>query len=187
MKYYLGLVHYPIKNKRGETVTTSVTNLDIHDISRSCRTFGIKKYFLVTPLETQRNLVNEILGHWEQDFANEYNPDRFEALSRAKAVDSVQMAIDEITAKEGQKPLVVVTGANFQTYDGDTSELTKRVERENIPCLILFGTGWGLHDDVVNMADFKLYPIYSQIEGYNHLSVRSAVAIYLDRLFGVRK
>jgi hypothetical protein len=185
MNFYLGLVHYPIKNKIGETVTTSVTNLDIHDISRSCRTFGIKKYFLITPLEIQRNLVNGILGHWEQDFANEYNPDRFEALSRAVAIENVQIAIDEIEKIEGKKPLIVVTGANFLTYDGDTSELTKKAERENIPCFLLFGTGWGLHEDVLNMSDFKLTPILSQkSDGYNHLSVRSAVAIYLDRLFG---
>jgi hypothetical protein len=184
MKYYLGLVHYPIRNKKGETVTTSVTNLDIHDISRSCRTFGIKKYFLVTPLEIQRKLVNDILGHWEQDFANDYNPDRFEALSKACAIESVQKAIDNIKEIEGVEPLIVVTGANFKEYDGDTSSLTKRVEKENIPCLILFGTGWGLHEDVLNLAHFKLTPILSIVEGYNHLSVRSAVAIYLDRLFG---
>jgi hypothetical protein len=184
MKYYLGLVHYPIRNKLGETVTTSVTNLDIHDISRSCRTFGIKKYFLITPLEIQRKLVNDILGHWEQDFANEYNPDRFEALSKAMAIESVELAINDIEKIEGKKPLIVVTGANFKSYDGDTSELTKRVEKENIPCLILFGTGWGLHENVLDMAHFKLNPIVSSVEGYNHLSVRSAVAIYLDRLFG---
>jgi len=186
MNYYLGLVHYPIKNKKGETVTTSVTNLDIHDISRSCRTFGIKKYFLVTPLEIQRKLVNDILGHWEQDFANEYNPDRFEALGKAMAIESVGRAVEEIEKLEGKRPLLVVTGANFKSYDGDTSELTKRVEKESIPCLILFGTGWGLHEDVLNMAHFKLNPIYSKVDGYNHLSVRSAVAIYLDRLFGNR-
>lgn len=184
MKYYLGLVHYPIRNKRGETVTTSVTNLDIHDISRSCRTFGIERYFLITPLETQRELVNEILGHWEQDHASEYNPDRHEALSRARAVESVQVAINNVKESEGIEPLIVVTGANFKSYDGGTSELTKRVEKENIPCLILFGTGWGLHEDVLNMAHFKLSPIVANNNEYNHLSVRSAVAIYLDRLFG---
>ena len=62
MNLYLGLVHYPIKNKLGELVTTSVTNLDIHDISRSCSTFGVKKYFLITPLNLQRELVDSILG-----------------------------------------------------------------------------------------------------------------------------
>ncbi len=184
MKFYLGLVHYPIVNKNGELVTTSVTNLDIHDISRSCRTFGVKKYFLITPLEIQRRLVNEILGHWEQDHANSYNPDRYEALGRAQAVQSVNEAIIKIEEIEGVRPFIVVTGANFKVADGGTSELTKRLEKENIPCLILFGTGWGLHKDVLEIADFKLEPISTKNSEYNHLSVRSAVAIYLDRLFG---
>lgn len=185
MRVYLGLVHHPIKNKLGELVTTSVTNLDIHDISRSCRTFGIKKYFLVTPFDAQRELVDSILGHWEQDHANAFNPDRQDALAIARAVDSIETAIDQITEIEGQKPLIVVTGANFESFDGDVKELTKKLEVLNMPCFLLFGTGWGLHPIALEKADFKLSPIISKnSDGYNHLSVRSAVAIYLDRMFG---
>jgi hypothetical protein len=185
MKIYLGLVHHPIKNKLGELVTTSVTNLDIHDISRSCRTFGVINYFIITPLMAQKELVETILGHWEQDHANSFNPDRQDALSIARCVNSVDNAILEITKLEKQKPFVVVTGANFENHSGDVSQLTKKLEVGNMPCLLLFGTGWGLHSSVLDMADFKLSPIVSKnSDGYNHLSVRSAVAIYLDRLFG---
>lgn len=185
MKLYLGLVHHPIRNKLGELVTTSVTNLDIHDISRSCRTFGVQKYFIVTPFEAQQVLVNSILGHWEQDFANAYNPDRQDALSIARVADSIDTAIAEITAIEGKKPLIVVTGANFDSFDGDTHALTKKLEALNMPCFLLFGTGWGLHPIALEKAEYKLSPIVSKnSDGYNHLSVRSAVAIYLDRLFG---
>jgi len=185
MNYYLGLVHSPIRNKVGEKVTTSVTNLDIHDISRSSRTFGIKKYFIITPLELQKKLVDEILGHWEEDKANSYNPDRSEALKRALTIESVEKAIAHIEQIEGKRPLVVVTGANFKKFSGTALELTKKIKEENIPCLLLFGTGWGLHEEVLNQADFFLSPIVSKVDqDYNHLSVRSAVAIYLDRLFG---
>lgn len=185
MKLYLGLVHHPIKNKLGELVTTSVTNLDIHDISRSCRTFGVKKYFIITPFEAQKTLVDSILGHWEQDVANAYNPDRQDALSIARAVDSIETAVSQITELEGQRPLIAVTGANFETFDGDVKELTKKLEVLNMPCFLLFGTGWGLHPIALEKAEFKLSPIISKnSDGYNHLSVRSAVAIYLDRLFG---
>lgn len=185
MKLYLGLVHHPIKNKLGEMVTTSVTNLDIHDIARSCRTFGVKKYFLVTPFVAQRELVDSILGHWEGDVANAYNPDRQDALSIARAVDSIETAIAQITEIEGQAPLIAVTGANFDSFDGDASQLTKKLELGNMPCFLLFGTGWGLHPIALEKADFKLSPIVSKnSDGYNHLSVRSAVAIYLDRMLG---
>ena len=52
------------------------------------------------------------------------------------------------------------------------------------PLLMLFGTGWGLTKEVKAEADFRLEPIEGK--GYNHLSVRSAVAIILDRLLGER-
>lgn len=185
MRLYLGLVHHPIKNKLGDLVTTSVTNLDIHDIARSCRTFGVKKYFIVTPINAQRELVDSILGHWEQDKANAYNPDRQDALAIAQSVVSIEEAIAKITELEGQAPMIAVTGANFDSFDGDVSQLTKKIEGSNMPCFLLFGTGWGLHPIALEKADFKLSPIISKnSDGYNHLSVRSAVAIYLDRLFG---
>lgn len=185
MKVYLALVHYPIRNKRNERVHTSVTNLDIHDIARSCRTFGVSKYFIVTPIAPQQELVREILGHWREDQANEYNPDRQEALSYATVVDSVEVAMGDIEKAEGVRPFLVSTGANFEEADGGPLELTKRANEANIPILILFGTGWGLHEELLSQCQFRLLPIKSKENtGYNHLSVRSAVAIYLDRLLG---
>lgn len=55
MRLFLGLVHYPIKNKSGEIITTSVTNMDIHDISRSCRTFGVERYYIISPLKAKKS------------------------------------------------------------------------------------------------------------------------------------
>lgn len=184
-KLYVGLVHHPINNKRGEVVTTSVTNLDIHDISRSCRTFGVANYFLVTPLKAQHELVQRILGHWEEDKASAYNPDRQSALSIARLVDSVEEAVERISELEGQRPKIIVTGANFEKFEGGTDEVKKLLKIDNCPYFLLFGTGWGLHASLVEMADYRLEPLFgAAVDGYNHLSVRSAVAIYLDRLLG---
>lgn len=182
-KIYLALVHHPIRNKRDELVTTSVTNLDIHDISRSCRTFGIQKYYIVTPLEAQHKLVNRILGHWEGDVASAYNPDRQDALGIAQLVNSIDDAVTEIEKSEGEKPLIVATGANFKESDGDSEHLLAHIKKQNKPCLVLFGTGWGLHQTVLDRTDYFLGPIFGYApDGYNHLSVRSAVAIYLSQL-----
>ncbi len=52
--------------------------------------------------------------------------------------------------------------------------------------LLIFGTGWGLAPAVVAEADALLEPIRSAVGDYNHLSVRSACAIALDRLCGAR-
>ncbi len=181
---YLALVHAPIRNKRGEEVVTSVTNLDIHDISRSCKTFGVKQYFLVTPLELQAELITEILGHWKGEEASDYNPDRQNALSLCSQVARIEDAIEKIKEIEGVSPIIVTTGANFKESHGNTSELLKYAQNNQRPIFLLFGTGWGLHEKALKLSEFQLSPIVSlKGGGYNHLSVRSAVAIYLDRLF----
>lgn len=179
---YLGLVHGPVRDKAGSEVTTSVTNLDIHDISRAARTFGFSGYFLITPLKVQHGLVKSILGHWETDKGSLYNPDRSDALALARLVDTADDAKREVEQREGKAPLVVVTGANL-VGDGDESELVRRAELDARPILLLFGTGWGLTASFTAQADFRLGPIVSRAQdGYNHLSVRSAVSIYCDRL-----
>jgi hypothetical protein len=180
---YIGLVHGPIRSKDGKEITTSVTNLDIHDIARTARTFGFKRYFLITPIKNQQAMVKKILGFWEADSGLIYNPDRKNALSEAEVIDSIELAIAEITRLEGQRPLVVVTGANFEKYEGQEKELLAKLKLDGRPMFLLFGTGWGLTASVVEQADFRLEPIFGIAnDGYNHLSVRSAVAIYCDRL-----
>jgi hypothetical protein len=54
------------------------------------------------------------------------------------------------------------------------------------PCLLIFGTAWGLSPALLETADFVLAPIEGPTD-YNHLSVRSAAAIILDRLLGDRE
>ena len=179
---YVGLVHGPVRDKAGSEVTTSVTNLDIHDISRTCRTFGVSQYFLITPLKIQHELVNRILGHWESDKGSLYNPDRSEALAATRLVDSIADARRVVSGREGKEPLVVVTGAQLKG-DGDEMALAQKAILDQTPILLLFGTGWGLLASTTDQADFRLGPITSCArDGYNHLSVRSAVAIYVDRL-----
>ena len=51
------------------------------------------------------------------------------------------------------------------------------------PLLILLGTGWGLADALIPSVSRVLAPIEGTSD-WNHLSVRSAGAILLDRLFG---
>jgi hypothetical protein len=179
---YLGLVHGPVRDKAGSEVTTSVTNLDIHDIARTCRTFGFTRYFIITPLKIQHGLVKEILGHWETDKGTLYNPDRSDALAGVELVDTTAAAAQEVERREGVAPIVVVTGANIRA-DGDEKALVERARLDARPILLLFGTGWGFTASFVESADYRLGPILSHAhDGYNHLSVRSAVAIYGDRL-----
>ena len=96
---YIGLVHYPMYNKHGDVVATAVTNYDIHDISRSSRTYDVKKYFIIHNVENQIQLVTEIMNHWKAGFGSTYNPDRKEAFSIVEICDDIDKAIVEISKK----------------------------------------------------------------------------------------
>lgn len=183
---YVALVHHPVKNKKGETVTTSVTNLDIHDIARSSETFGVRAYFIVTPLVPQHALIQEVLSHWEEDHSSIYNPDRHQALKKIQLTYSLDHARRAIENMDKALPLEVATGANLGGPHIREKELLLALEQQGRPGLLVFGTGHGLCDSVVEECHFRLPPIVALGSSYNHLSVRSAVAIYLDRLFGHR-
>jgi len=51
---------------------------------------------------------------------------------------------------------------------------------------LVLGTAWGLSETFIGDADHVLDPIVGNSE-YNHLSVRSAAAIILDRLMREEK
>jgi tRNA (guanine37-N1)-methyltransferase len=78
------------------------------------------------------------------------------------------------------QPLVISTTARQMNHQISLPEIAGKVSRTQ-PLLLLFGTGFGLTDDVHASADLILKPVQGLTE-YNHLSVRSAVAIILDRI-----
>jgi len=55
--------------------------------------------------------------------------------------------------------------------------------RKGTPCLLVFGTAWGLSESIKRAADYVLDPVKGNTN-YNHLPVRAAAAIILDRLLG---
>ncbi len=187
---YLTLLHTHIRNRHGALVTTAVTNMDLHDISRSARTYGVKSFFLVTPIVDQHELVERILGHWRTEQSKAYHPDRVEALSLIRMVKSFEEVKSIVrTNHGGAEPEVVLTDAkrfpNSISYAEYRNELLNPA-RSNRPVILVFGTGWGVSDSFYPEVHRILAPVYGPegAEGYNHLSVRAAAAIILDRLFG---
>lgn len=179
---FLALVHHPVINKRGETIGSAVTNLDIHDIARTARTYGVARYFLATPYSDQQQLVRELLAHWETGHGAVYNPARKEALSIVRLVDSLQEARQTVEKHYGEMPLVVATSAVRREKTMAYEELRQQLQRRR-PVLVVFGTAHGLAPELVATVDATLPPIVGGSD-YNHLSVRSAAAITLDRLLG---
>lgn len=180
---YCALVHHPVRDRAGDTVTTAVTTIDVHDISRSARTYGLSGYFVVTPIGAQQTLVKRVLGHWEDGAGKQRMPERSDALSLCSVVDSVTQAEQAIAEQEGQAPRIVVTAARSMGRPlTGFGALRRALSTDNQPYLILFGTGHGLAMELLERAHVQLAPI-SGPTNFNHLSVRSAAAIVFDRLF----
>jgi hypothetical protein len=181
---YIGLVHHPIYGRRREVVATAITNFDIHDIARCARTFGVEGFFVITPLESQIQLVERIIRHWKEGTGSVYNPTRKESLSLVRVSRTIDEADREISDLWRKKVKKVATGASSHPKSISFRLFRKFLEDRDTPFFILFGTGWGLTQEVKDGSDYVLAPIEGK--GYNHLSVRSAVAIILDRLLGDR-
>ncbi|MBN2724517.1 MAG: RNA methyltransferase [Deltaproteobacteria bacterium] len=177
------LMHHPVLNRNGEVVTTAVTNLDIHDISRACRTYGIGSYFIVTPIKLQRELVENVIEHWTRGWGATYNERRARAFDTTSVAPNFADALAKIKEIENDDPLIVATSARALP---NAPHITwDEAVKDSRPLVLMFGTGWGMAPELLNMAKAVLPPIKGPVE-YNHLSVRSAVSIALDRLFGDR-
>ena len=182
---HLALVHFPVYNKSGEVVVSSVTTLDVHDISRVCRTYGVGTFYVVTPLKTQQELVERLVGHWLKGHGAKYNPTRKEALLKTVVKNNLDDAVKDITEQCGKKPRIVVTGAKEAPKSIGYAALKDELKQGD-PTLLVFGTGWGLEKNLVQSADHALLPIEG-VNGFNHLPVRGAISIILDRLLGHRE
>jgi tRNA (guanine37-N1)-methyltransferase len=176
---FLALVHYPVVNKEKKMVTTSLTNLDVHDIARVSRTYGLGGYFICTPIKDQQTLAGQLLAYWLEGGGSGANPDRGEALSLVRVVGLLENAVAEIENLTGKRPRVVATSARA----GDMPVSRARAWLEDRPVLLVMGTGYGLAPKVIEQADGLLRGIRF-LDSYNHLSVRSATSILVDRLLG---
>lgn len=174
------LIHAPVVDRRGDLVTTAVTNLDLHDIARSARTFGLCRFYVVTPVAEQQRLVDKLVGHWTEGFGAGYNPKRQQALEMIRVLPDFNDVLDDWRQVSGAEPFPVLTGASRDDgigFDECREKLTKKAG------LLVFGTGWGLAPGFFERGWTVLEPVRG-IDDYNHLSVRAAAAIILDRLTG---
>lgn len=178
---YIGLLHYPMYNKQKNIITTSVTNLDLHDIARVARTYGVKRFFVVHPSANQHDLIRQIANFWQEGYGGVYNPDRKEAFSLLELTRDLSEVIDFIKRDTGMDVCTVATDAGLYLQSITYKRLKDMIFRPGKVFLLLFGTGWGIAEELIQECDYILEPIEPGGD-YNHLSVRSAVSIILDRL-----
>ena len=179
---YVALLHYPVMNKNGDVITSAITNLDLHDISRAAKTYGVKGFYVVTRLADQIVLAKRIIGHWTHGTGADYNPARRSALELIRIEESLADVIQHIAGQENVQPKTVATCAR-KFDDAISYDKMRGLMSNGKPHLLVLGTAWGLAEEMIRQADYILEPIAGQT-AYNHLSVRSAASIILDRLIG---
>jgi len=116
MKLYMALLYYPAYNKNKEIIATSIVIHDLHDLSRAARTYGVKRFYVVQPMEEQQKVVERILRFWES-VGYEYNPNRLEAISVLAVKDSLEDVIKEIEGVEKERPYIIGTSAKRRSNE----------------------------------------------------------------------
>jgi hypothetical protein len=194
----IGLIHWPIRDRQNETVATNITNLDVHDIARVAKVYGLEKYFIIHRSQEQLMFVARLLDHHLVGEGSRMNPLRSKALAIVQTVESV----DEAVRKLGGNPVVIGTTAravegvekvsfsDLKSFmdTGKTEGLNPKIgpvlaKADSV--LLVFGTGFGLTEEFLKGCHLLLEPLKGAPPlDYRHLSVRSAVSICLDRLLG---
>lgn len=185
--HYAVLMHDQvlIGRQQAEPGVTSVTTIDLHDMARSATTYGIKKFFIVTPLEDQHAVLKVFFEFWHTNAGKEYNVNRYDAMQCIKVVHSLAEVLMEIEVTHGgERPLMIATSAKQHAHSAVIDYTSQgQVWQQRKPVLLVFGTGQGLIPELVEACDYLLLPVCG-FSAYNHLSVRSAVAVVFDRWIG---
>lgn len=181
MKIYIALIHYPVFDKNSKIITSSIVPYDVVDISRASKTFSVRNFYIVHPYKNQRDTIKRVIKFWTEEKGSFYNEDRKEALKLVKIKRNLNEVIEEIRNIENIEPKIVLTSAKKYKENISFGFLKSIILKS--PVLILLGTGWGIVKEKIKY-DYILEPISGFPEGneYNHLTVRSACSIILDRL-----
>jgi hypothetical protein len=179
---FIALLHYPAMDREGKIIVTSFTTMDLHDIARPARTYEVNRFYIVQPIDGQRLVIKRQLDYWLSEEGRRANPTRYEVVSMVRLRYTLDEVVEELERERGKTPILV--GTDARTYPNTVSykELSGEIEsNRDRDYLILFGTGYGIPPDMMRTFDYILEPIYGAGD-WNHLSVRNAVAIILDRL-----
>jgi len=175
--------HDHVLDRTGKEVVTAVTTIDVHDIARTCKTYGVAGYYLLHPNPVMHDLVGQVVRHWDTGVGGVTNPYRKEAFSLLHLVYDMEEALADMTEAAGARPFMLATTAR-QTPGALSVEEVKKKVYKSMPLCIILGSGWGLTPRFLEeRCDAVLGAVRPQAP-YNHLSVRAAAAIVLDRFFG---
>jgi tRNA (guanine37-N1)-methyltransferase len=171
-------------NKKNKPIGSALTTIDLHDIARASITFGVRGFYVITPYEDQAILANQVIEHWTKGVGGKLNPFRKKALELIRVSKTIEDAVASIEQERKEAVVKIATSAR-QTPGSITINALRQKLEKRASHVLIFGTAWGLADELIDTCDFILDPIFGSRD-YNHLSVRSAASIYLDRIINGR-
>ena len=156
---FLALLHHPVLDKNG---ADRHHGGDEHGHPRHRAlggTYGVRRFFVVTPVRALRALSRKIIEHWETGFGSTYNATRKEALALVGIETDLDGALVAIERETGERPTIVATSARPAAETIGFDALRQRLAAAAGPYLLVFGTGWGLAPEVLQRADLRLEPV----------------------------
>jgi len=179
-KLYVALVHHPLKNRNGDEITAQTNEFDIMDASRLVHVYDVRRFYVIQPIEAQASIVDRMI-EYQMDPTREAQRGRFHKTFR---LDSLDEALADAVEDAGGPVRTIATTARQFPDSQPYADVRQRIDAGE-PLLLMFGMAWGLVDRIIDEADLRLEPVSGGC-GFDHLPVRSAFAIVLDRLLGVR-
>jgi hypothetical protein len=180
---FLALLHHPVLDRNGRIITSAITSLDLHDLARSARTYGVRAVYVVHPVPEQREFARSVIEHWRIGYGRSFDSRRVEALELIEIVTDLDTAVAAAERVAGRRPAIVHTSAREEQGVSFAAMRERMAQNDAGPFLILLGTGFGLAPAARERTDLALEAIRGPGD-YNHLSVRAAASIILDRLCG---
>src|SRR5688500_16854154 len=138
------LIHHPILDRERAVVTGAITNLDLHDISRSAHTYGLSAVYIAHPIAAQRELAARVREHWLTGAGSRRTPDRVPPLRGVRVGSSPE------EAREQWGPGVALWAPSAKASGACWAhgEARARLNGPGAPVLLASGTGWRRADEV---------------------------------------
>ncbi|TBR21807.1 MAG: RNA methyltransferase, partial [Candidatus Nitrosotenuis sp.] len=179
-------VHHPVSGKNGNEIASSITTLDVHDMARYGKTFGAERIYIITPVADQKVLVERMKSHWtDEEYLKKQNVRREGTVELLVTASSVEDAMAHARRRSKRVKLLATT-AKREPGAVSAEQWRATAAEEADEWIILFGTAYGLGKSLMERADRTLLPI-DGAGAFNHLPVRGASAIILDRLISRKR
>ncbi len=134
--------------------------------------YDVGPVYIIHPAEAMHALVKDVAGYWLEGAGEARNPGRTESIRSLRLAKSLEEVLEAETYRLWYTSATPPNGVSVNINK------TPKIKGKH---LIVFGTGSGLDYEAMPKPNGWLSPIEG-IGMVRHLSVRAALAIYLDRL-----